>query len=281
MLRKLVGFSRRTPKPVAASKSTPLHSGALLMVLTGAGVSAESGIPVCQVADGLGEAWDADALGTLGGFAADPERFAAYYDVRRAALAAAKPNAAHFALAELERQWPGDFLLVTSNVDSLHEAAGSRNILHLHGKLSDIRCLECGSVTPDARAKLVQHRCTGCGYLGPHRPHVVLSGERPFHLDVAFAATDRCEVFLAAGCGGAFRPASLIPKLAWRNHKRHPRIGLRPCQVVEINLRPTGNPAFTQVIQGSAATEVPPWVAATLAAGPSGQPLAPPEDYGF
>ena len=119
-----------------------------IVVLTGAGISAESGLSTFRGADGLWENHRIEDVATPEGFARDPELVHRFYNQRRAQLGTVEPNAAHLALAELERAWPGKFLLVTQNVDNLHDRAGSRNLIHMHGDLARVRCTRCGKVFP-------------------------------------------------------------------------------------------------------------------------------------
>ena len=237
--------------------------GPLLVVMTGEGLSAESGLHTCGGED------HPDSLVSVSAPAAHPSRLAELQDARRAAAAAARPNAAHVAIARLERDWPGEFLLVTTNVDGLHEAAGSRRVLHLHGRLSEVVCPRCGSVTNDPIRSLVGRRCGACGHEGPHRANVMLPGEGPFGIEVAFAATDRCEVFLAVGCGGAVDPVLQLPRMAARNTTGAAREGRPPCRVVEVTPVPTGDPAFTEVLAGMVAVELPRWVDRFMATAPA------------
>ena len=185
-----------------------------IFVLTGAGISAESGIPVFQ-----GTSWRGYShyeLANISAWERDPELVWRYYSDRRARAGGAKPNAAHFALAEFERSRdPGTFFLCTQNVDGLHEAAGSKNLVHIHGRLFESRCANgCGRpATPDANVYSEGElpRCA-CGAL--LRPNVCWFGEQPYGLDRVYAELENCDVFVAIGTSGSVQPvASFVAML--------------------------------------------------------------------
>ncbi len=185
------------------------------MVLTGAGVSAESGLPTFRGSGGLWKQYRAEDLATPEAFARDPRLVWEWYDSRRQAHAGAQPNAAHLALAELERRAPG-FTLVTQNVDSLHERAGSRNVIHLHGEIWLARCTGCGRETRDERTPLAElpPRCEACGAL--MRPGVVWFGE-PLPRQAwerAEEATRAAGVLLVVGTSAVVYPAAGLVPLA-------------------------------------------------------------------
>ena len=152
-----------------------------IVVLTGAGISRESGLATFRDADGIWAKVRIEDVATPEAFARDPARVHGFYNARRAGLrdAAVAPNDAHLALAELERRWPGGVLLVTQNVDDLHERAGSRRLIHMHGELQKARCLRCGAVQESPEALSPALICAGCGRAGGLRPHVVWFGEMP------------------------------------------------------------------------------------------------------
>lgn len=245
-----------------------------IVVLTGAGVSVESGLPTFRGEDGLWGGQDVRRFATPEGFAADTEAAMAFYDERRREAATARPNAAHRALAWLERGWPGDFLLCTTNVDGLHEAAGSRRVAHVHGTLAMARCMVCGhrAAVGEGGMAHTARRCPACKTSLAMRPDVCLFRERPYGMDAVYAAIDRCDALLAVGCGGVVRPASLLPLMARRNSLRGERLGQPECRVVEVNPHPTGNVAFTDVVAGPAGTAVPRIVEALLSAVNAGVP---------
>jgi NAD-dependent deacetylase len=146
-----------------------------IVVLTGAGISRESGLATFRDPDGIWQRVRIEDVATPDAFARDSARVQAFYDARRAQLAdpALRPNAAHLALAELDRRWPGDFLLVTQNVDGLHRRAGSARLLPMHGELEQARCLGCGTVSASPPRLADAPPCPACGERGGLRPHVV------------------------------------------------------------------------------------------------------------
>lgn len=179
---------------------------ASLVILTGAGISAESGIPTFRASDGLWEGHDVMAVASPRGFAKNPALVHQFYNERRAKLSAVKPNAGHEALARLEREWPGDFLLITQNVDDLHERAGSRRLFHMHGELRKARCEGCGWVGDWLRDLGLETECPGCQNPGAMRPHIVWFEEVPFHLEECFEALAKADLFLCVGTSGQVYP---------------------------------------------------------------------------
>lgn len=186
-----------------------------ICVLTGAGISAESGIPTFRGADGLWRKFRPDQLATPEAFARDPRLVWEWYDWRRGLIAQARPNPGHEALARLERRCP-DFLLVTQNVDGLHLLAGSRRVLRLHGDIWELRCTACGRSREDRSAPLPElpPRCPDCG--GLLRPGVVWFGESlpPGAFETAAAAARGSEAFLIVGTAGAVEPAAALARRA-------------------------------------------------------------------
>ena len=231
-----------------------------LVVLTGAGISAESGLGTFRDKDGLWTKYDLEDVATPEGFMRDPALVHGFYNARRRNLVEASPNAAHHALAELERQWPGEFLLVTQNVDDLHERAGSRNLLHMHGELLKIRCENCGTVS-DWRDDLDQSTgCTRCNTTGYLRPHVVWFGEMPFYMERIYAALQRCDLFVSIGTSGLVYPAAGFVAEARRAGRAH---------TVELNLEASdGHSLFAERIYGPATTVVPAYAARLLGLQP-------------
>jgi len=228
-----------------------------IFVLTGAGISAESGIPVFQ-----GTSWRGHSHYELANIAAwerDPELVWRYYSDRRARAAGAKPNAAHFALANLEKSRDaGTFFLCTQNVDGLHEAAGSRNLVHIHGKLFESRCAaECGRpATADANVHSQGElpRCQ-CGAL--LRPNVCWFGEQPYELDRVYAELESCDVFVAIGTSGSVQPVSSFVAML----KSRPK----PARTVFIGLAEPENARHFDQVHLGPATEVVPRVLQELA----------------
>lgn len=216
------------------------------MVLTGAGISRESGLDTFRDAGGLWSRVRIEDVATPEAFARDPARVHAFYNARRAQLTSVQPNAAHRALARLERHLDGDLLVVTQNVDDLHEQGGSRKLLHMHGELRRIRCIACGA-RPDWRSDTgAGIACPSCGE-ARLRPDVVWFGEMPMHMEAIEAALERCDLFVSIGTSGTVYPAAGFVQLA-RGHAR----------TIELNLEPSpGSKWFERAIQGDATVIVP------------------------
>src|SRR3954447_15623245 len=176
-------------------------------VLTGAGVSAESGVPTFRSADGLWEGHRVEDVATPEAFEHQPAVVHRFYDARRAALAEVEPNAAHRALARLEAAVGDDLLVVTQNVDDLHERGGSTRLVHMHGRLRAARCVACGSRVEWHGQLGHLPPCPACGARAL-RPDVVWFGEMPYDLDVIFGALDQAELFVSIGTSGAVFPAA-------------------------------------------------------------------------
>ncbi|MCW8087117.1 NAD-dependent deacylase [Sabulicella glaciei] len=190
-----------------------------IVVLTGAGISAESGLATFRDLGGIWSQVKLEEVATPEGFAADPERVQAFYNARRAQLREVEPNAAHHALARLEREWrKGSFLLVTQNVDDLHDRAGSQALLHMHGELRRARCLACGTDHRWEDPITAESACPGCGARGRLRPHVVWFGEMPLHMERIEAALANCDLFIAIGTSAQVWPAAgfvrMLPRRA-------------------------------------------------------------------
>lgn len=222
-----------------------------IVILTGAGVSAESGVRTFRDNGGLWEDHRIEDVATPEGFARDPALVHRFYDARRAALREVAPNAAHKALARLEREWPGQVLLVTQNVDDLHERAGSTNLIHMHGELKSAWCRAC-----DARMKwegdLGDHpACRACTMAGTLRPDIVWFGEMPYRMDEIYAALAACDLFVSIGTSGAVYPAAGFVRQARE----------MGAQTLEINMEPSeGSLWFHDARRGAAGELVPAWV---------------------
>lgn len=222
-----------------------------IVILTGAGISKESGLSTFRDADGIWATVRIEDVATPEAFRADPARVHAFYNDRRRGLtnAAIKPNAAHEALARLERQWPGEVLIVTQNIDDLHERAGSRNLIHMHGELLKARCERCGSIHPWSIDMTQKTACPACGRKGGMRPHVVWFGEMPFMMGEIEAALSRCGLFLSIGTSGNVYPAAGFVATVRRAGE---------AQTVEINLEPSeGATLFHDTVYGPATEMVP------------------------
>ena len=227
-----------------------------VFVLTGAGISAESGLGTFRDKNGEGiwAKFDPMKLATPEAFARDPETVLNFYDLRRRNLLNAKPNAAHRALARLEQALTargGHLTLVTQNIDDLHERAGSRRIIHMHGELLKARCGGCNTVRPWRDDLTVSHVCPDCGSAGALRPHVVWFGEMPMHMGDIDRALRGADLFVAIGTSGAVYPAAGFVAEA-RGYR------VRTC---EINLEAADNAdLFDEERLGPASETVPAWV---------------------
>jgi len=210
----------------------PNPSTPSLVILTGAGISAESGLATFRDAGGLWAGHRIEDVATPEGFARNPALVHRFYNERRAQLAQVQPNPAHAALAELERAWPGEFLLVTQNVDDLHDRAGSRELVHMHGELAKARCRHCARVFPWPGPTGEDSLCPACGRARALRPHIVWFGEMPFELERIGAALARCGLFVAIGTSGNVYPAAgfvaMVPPGA-----RTLELNLEPSQVAD------------------------------------------------
>ncbi len=230
-----------------------------IVILTGAGISRESGLATFRDPDGLWAKVRIEDVATPQAFTRDPARVQAFYDARRIQLRdpAIQPNAAHLALARLAREHPGPVLVVTQNVDDLHERAGQSRLLHMHGELAKARCRNCNEVSPFERVGLADALCPVCGAKAL-RPHVVWFGEMPLHMDeIEWWLTSNCAMFVAAGTSGQVHPAAGFADTA-REH------GAR---TLELNLEPTELTwNFDEVRHGPATVVVPAWVDELLVA---------------
>ncbi len=223
-----------------------------MVVLTGAGISAESGIKTFRDQNGLWEDHKIEDVASPSGFRRSPDLVHAFYNARRAQLQSSKvtPNAAHKALAELESRWKGEFLLVTQNVDNLHERAGSKNLLHMHGELLKVRCTKSDQVFSWTADIKKDTKCSCCNEPGTLRPHIVWFDEIPFALTRIYVALQKCDIFVAVGTSGNVYPAAgfvnFIP--AWAS-------------TVEINLDESLiSHSFREHIFGPASKMVPKFV---------------------
>lgn len=218
-----------------------------IVVLTGAGISAESGIKTFRDSDGLWENHRIEDVATPEAFARNPEQVQHFYNLRRAQLAQVTPNAAHQALADFEQRFNGEFLLITQNVDNLHEQAGSQQLLHMHGELCQARCLACGHVQP-WNADIDDHSsCQQC-QTKRLRPNIVWFGEMPLFMDDIYHALSRCDVFISIGTSGHVYPAAGFVEIA----------NAAGAHSVEINLEPSNTrDAFAEHRYGKAGIEVP------------------------
>jgi NAD-dependent deacetylase len=232
-----------------------LAPDASIVVLTGAGISADSGVRTFRDQGGLWEGHRVEDVATPEGFARNPDLVQGFYNARRRQLGEVQPNAAHHALARLEAQWPGEVLVVTQNVDDLHERAGARTLIHLHGELLKARCLACGTASPWDADLDVMSACPRCGRAGRLRPHIVWFGEMPFELPRIYEALERCGLFLSIGTSGHVYPAAGFVEATPPQARR-----------VELNLEPSlVASAFDEHLTGRASELVPAFVDGLLA----------------
>lgn len=225
-----------------------------IVVLTGAGISAESGIRTFRDQNGLWENHAIEEVATAEGFQNNPALVHQFYNARRAQLldAQVKPNAAHLALSTLEKHilaQGGHFLLVTQNVDNLHQRAGSQSILAMHGQLQQVKCVHSGLSVPWLEHLTTEHRCSCCHLAQSLRPDIVWFGETPYHLDVIENALLKADLFVAIGTSGNVYPAAGFTDLAAR----------AGAMTLEINLEPTRG-QFASGVYGKASQVVPKWV---------------------
>ena len=221
-----------------------------IVVLTGAGISAESGVATFRGPGGLWEGHRVEDVCTPQALAADPMLVHHFYDLRRAALDGVVPNPAHDALARLDREWPGELLIVTQNVDDLHERAGARRLLHMHGELRSALCAACGARTPHPGPLPPGSRCAACG-APALRPDIVFFGEFPYQMERIEAALATCDLFVSIGTSGAVYPAAGFVALA----------AAYGAQTLELNLEPSaGSDRFDATRLGPASRLVPDWV---------------------
>ncbi|MBA4747593.1 MAG: NAD-dependent deacylase [Sphingopyxis sp.] len=225
-----------------------------IVILTGAGVSAESGIGTFRDNGGLWEQHRVEDVATPQAFARDPDLVHRFYDMRRAAIQAAQPNAAHEALAKLDAAWTGNLTIVTQNVDDLHERAGAARLIHMHGEHLNAWCTAC-----DARHRWLEPLfqrppCPACG-TAALRPDIVWFGEMPYRMDAIYAALNRADLFVSIGTSGAVYPAAGLVREARAQGTR----------TLELNMEPSqGSRWFDEARHGPATELVPAWVAEIL-----------------
>jgi NAD-dependent deacetylase len=200
-----------------------------IVILTGAGISAESGIRTFRASDGLWEEHHIEDVATPEGYQRDPELVHRFYNARRDLLQTVTPNAAHLALARLEAEWPEQVTVVTQNIDDLHERAGSQNVLHMHGELLKARCPHSNQTVDWTGQLHAADLCDCCQFPEPLRPHVVWFGEMPLQLDRIYQALSEASLFIAIGTSGNVYPAAgLVHEAAMHN-----------AHTIEINLEPS------------------------------------------
>lgn len=222
-----------------------------VVVLTGAGVSAESGIPTFRGQDGLWEGHRLEDVATPEGFAKDPELVWRFYSMRRSVAAGCLPNPGHTALARLEEKLGSRYSLCTQNVDALHEAAGSKKVQHMHGQLFESRCSDDQCLTATFRDSAIYMKKSEiplckCGEM--IRPNIVWFGEMPMFMEQIIPAIEQCRIFLAVGSSGAVHPAASFAQIARRNGAKSIYVGLES---------PLNAQMFDQIILGPSGERLP------------------------
>lgn len=220
-----------------------------LVILTGAGVSAESGLKTFRDSNGLWENHAVEDVASIDGFIRNPSLVQKFYNERRRQLRdpSVNPNAAHKAIAEIQKSWDGEFLLVTQNVDNLHERAGSTQVIHMHGELSKVRCQDTDQVFVWMEDITNHSLCPCCQKAGSLRPHIVWFGEIPLHMDEIYLALESCDVFVSIGTSGLVYPAAGFVSATPKN-----------CRRIEINMDRTAvSPKFDEHHIGPATIKVP------------------------
>lgn len=222
-----------------------------IVILTGAGISAESGIKTFRDTGGLWETHAIEDVATPEAYARDPELVQHFYNLRRAALADVEPNAAHVALGRLQAEHKGRVTLVTQNVDDLHERGGAVNVIHMHGELLSLLCSACEWRWVSDGSVSTEHKCPACQTVGGPRPDIVWFGEMPYHMDKIEAELTACDLFVSIGTSGAVYPAAGFVQMARSMRKK----------TLELNLEESqGSSFFHDTRLGPAGTIVPAWV---------------------
>jgi NAD-dependent deacetylase len=227
-----------------------------IVILTGAGISAESGLETFRSEDGMWNNFRVEEVATPQAFEDDPEMVQSFYNMRRRELHNVEPNAAHRAIAELEKNWPGEVLIVTQNVDDLHERAGSHNLIHMHGELKKSRCINTEHVMEQDADITDQSKCECCNDFDTLRPHIVWFEELPLDMERIYDALANCGIFVAVGTSGNVFPAADFVNEASNNGFAH---------TVELNLQESEvTENFDDSYQGPATDIVPGFVHALL-----------------
>lgn len=224
-----------------------------IVILTGAGISAESGIKTFRDSNGLWENHRIEDVASPEGFARDPETVYTFYNLRRQQLVSDEvaENAAHRALAELQKNYDGRVTIVTQNIDDLHERGGAEDVIHMHGELLKARCIHCDAIHQTRSDFNGQDLCNACHQTGGLRPHIVWFGEIPLYMDRIERALSECDIFAAIGTSGQVYPAAGFVQMA-----RH--FG---AETHELNLEPSAvSGAFDYTDHGPATVVVPRWV---------------------
>lgn len=228
-----------------------------IVILTGAGISKESGLHTFRDPDGIWARYDISEVATPEAFINNPDLVHHFYNDRRAGLLdpAVQPNAAHLALARLEAEWPGDVLLVTQNIDDLHDRAGSKNLIHMHGELLKTRCNHCDLLTNWSEPLDQGIPCPSCAKPGGLRPHVVWFGEMPLEMERIYTALADCGLFISIGTSGNVYPAAGFVQMAREE---------AGAETVELNLEPSNGTTLFEYSSYGAASEIVPSFVSSL-----------------
>ena len=226
-----------------------------IVILTGAGISADSGLATFRGADGLWEGHRVEDVATPEAYRRDPALVHQFYDARRARLGEVEPNAAHHALARLDAEWRGELLIVTQNVDDLHERVGAKRLIHMHGELSSGWCLACDDRFPWQGPMGEGASCPACQVTGQVRPDIVWFGEMPYEMERIERALQAADLFVSIGTSGAVYPAAGFVQTA----------SYCGARCIEMNLEPSqGSIFFDESRMGRASDLVPAWVEEVL-----------------
>ncbi len=221
-----------------------------IVILTGAGISAESGLGTFRDESGLWAQHRIEDVATPEGFARDPQLVHDFYNARRGQAGSARPNAAHAALARLESEHPAEVVIVTQNVDGLHEAAGSKAVIHMHGRLSAALCADCEHRWDAPEAMRPDDSCPACG-AADSRPDIVWFGEMPYHMSAIWDHLREADLFAAIGTSGEVYPAAAFVQDTDRHGAHTVELNLAPSSVVSV---------FSETRFGKATEIVPQWV---------------------
>jgi NAD-dependent deacetylase len=237
-------------------RKVEISASTSIVVLTGAGISQESGLDTFRDAGGIWARYDIDDVATPEGFRRNPPLVHEFYNIQRHEAAAARPNPAHVALAGLEKAWPGRLLLVTQNIDGLHEKAGSKALFHMHGTLDGFLCEACGRRGAWTGDMSTSSTCPLCDHHGALRPDIVWFGEMPYHMPEIYQALGEADLFLSVGTSGTVYPAADFVREARQ----------AGAVTVELNLEASrkGRGLFDLEIEGKAGESVPAFVSDLL-----------------
>lgn len=222
-----------------------------IVILSGAGISAESGLATFRSADGLWNNHRVEDVATVEAFARNPDYVHDFYNQMRPELLAAKPNAAHLAISELQKKYNANISIVTQNIDTLHEKAGNKNVFHIHGQINQIVCLNCGHVFETWGDVSSEDTCPHCNIRAMLKPNIVFFGENLLYMDKVEQLLNSCDLFISVGTSGVVYPAAGFVQIA----KYH------GANTVELNLEDTSNNyLFDRHIFGKAGTTLPTFI---------------------